>query len=131
MAELKMIYEPDSKSMVRIGLTNFKKVQVETLGFQTLGDKIKNILLGNMDFHADNRELEYDQDVGLFSDPEPDLDPSNGLMDKTDIFDVQKAEIDRINEAYSNQVTKTEVTPGEVQTQATVPNNDTVSNSDE
>lgn len=106
---IEMKYDKETKS--RIGLSGFETVQIDTLGFMTLGDKVASILNGSMDFHGSDRELEYDQEEGSWEDEEPEIDPTNTSLDKTDLHDIQVETINRLNEQV--EVHKTLVTPGD------------------
>lgn len=121
-----MKYDPDTG--VRLGLANFPSVQVDTIGYQTLSEKVTAILGGTMDFHADESLQEYDQEEGNWSDSEPEYDPTNTYLDKTDIHDIQVETIEKLRSQTS--VNKVEVTPGDtpVTTDTTVSSSDTVDN---
>lgn len=106
----KMLYDENGH---RLGLTNFEKVQIETLGFMTLGEKVTRILQGSMDFHAKEDELEYDQEEGTWLDDDPDIDPTNDFLDKTDVHDIHKELIEKQREVQQKLSSVTKVEPGD------------------
>lgn len=111
---LKMLYEPNQdKYMSRLGLKGFEPTQIDVLGFVPLGEKVLKILGGQMEFHADDTLLEYDQEEGEWSDADPDFDPTNQPMDKTDLFDLQKETLEKIAEAKVKASHATKVEPGD------------------
>lgn len=107
--EVEMIYDPETHC--RLGLAHFPPVQIDTLGFMTLGEKVQKILTGSMDFHAREDELEYDQDEGNWNDPEPDFDPTNQLLDKTDVHDLHKELLSEIAEKQGRSSSATQILP--------------------
>lgn len=107
----KMLY--DEKTGERIGLTNFDPVQIDTLGFQTLSEKVVRILAGEMDFHSNEKELEFDEEEGQWTDQEPDFDPTNDFLDKTDIHDLHKEIIEKQRELAEKVNNVTQIEPGE------------------
>lgn len=107
----KMLYDENGH---RIGLTNFQKVQIETLGYMSLGDKVTRILEGSMDFHAKEDELEYDQEEGTWLDEDPDIDPTNDFLDKTDVHDIHKELIEKQREVQQKLSSVTKVEPGDI-----------------
>lgn len=106
---IEMKYDKETKS--RIGLVGFENVQIDTLGFMSLGDKVTSILNGSMDFHGSDRDLEYDQEEGSWNDEDPEIDPTNSMLDSTDVHDIQVETINKMNEQI--EVHKTLVTPGD------------------
>lgn len=115
--KIKMLYEQNSKKfMAPLGIKGFEPTQIDTLGFVPLGEKVLKILGGQMEFHADDNQLEYDQDEGEWSDDDPDFDPTNQPMDKTDLFDLQKETLEKIAEAKVNASHATKVEPGDTPT---------------
>lgn len=101
----KVVYDPNTG--VRLGLAHFEKVQIDTLGHMTLGEKVEKILTGSMEFHAQDKELEFDQEEGSWSDNEPEFDPTNDMLDKTDLHDLHK---ELLNEIAEKQVQESHVT---------------------
>lgn len=116
--ELKMIYDPETGE--RIGLTGFDEVQIDTLGFSSIGEKVTRLLTGEMNFRADEKQLEFDQEEGTFNDPEPDLDPTNALLDKTDIHDIHRDILEKQRDLASKKPVVTKV-----EDSVTVPSNGT------
>lgn len=112
--KIKMLYEPNSKKfMAPLGIKGFEPTQIDVLGFVPLGEKVIKILGGQMEFHADDTNIEYDQDEGEWTDDDPDFDPTNQPMDKTDLFDLQKETLEKIAEAKVNASHATKVEPGD------------------
>ena len=107
--EVKMIYDPETGC--RLGLAHFQKVQIDTLGFMTLGEKVQKILTGSMDFRAQDRELEFDEEEGKWNDPEPDYDPTNVMLDKTDVHDLHKELLEELAQKQVNESHVTQVLP--------------------
>ncbi len=103
----KQVFVKDT--MPRVGLSEFKKVQIDTLSYMPLSKKVSAILSGSMEFHADDSKFEYDQEEGNWDDDLPDYDPTNDLLDETDIHDLQKDIIENLQENH----TKVTVTPGD------------------
>lgn len=101
----RMIYDPDTGR--RLGLSHFEPVQIDTLGHMTLGEKVSKILSGQMPFSADDKELEFDQEEGQWTDADPDFDPTNDLLDKTDLYDIHK---ELLSEIAEKQVMNSHVT---------------------
>lgn len=101
----KMVYDPETGR--RLGLAHFEPVQIDTLGHMTLGEKVSKILTGQMPFTSDDKELEFDQEEGHWTDEEPDFDPTNDLLDKTDLHDIHK---DILSEIAEKQVKESHVT---------------------
>lgn len=101
----------DPKTHARKGLAGFPSVQIETLGHVTLTERVTRILTGEMDFHASDREFEFDEDVGNWNDPEPEYDPTNDMLDKTDIHDMHKELIEKMRAQARENVETTKVEP--------------------
>ena len=108
-SEVTMVYDPETGC--RLGLAHIPKVQIDTLGFMTLGEKVQKILIGSMDFRAQDRELEFDQEEGLWNDPEPDYDPTNAMLDKTDVHDIHKELLEEVAQKQVNESHVTQVLP--------------------
>lgn len=104
---LKMIYDPETGE--RLGLTGFDEVQIDTLGFTSIGEKVTRLLTGEMNFRADEKQLEFDEEEGTFNDPEPDLDPTNALLDKTDIHDIHRDILEKQRDLASKKPVVTKV----------------------
>lgn len=107
--EPKMIYDPETGR--RLGLSHFEPVQIDTLGHMTLGEKVTKILTGQMPFSADDKELEFDQDEGQWADEEPDFDPTNDLLDKTDLHDIHREILSEIAEKQVKESHVTQILP--------------------
>lgn len=105
----KMVYDPETGR--RLGLAHFEPVQIDILGHMTLGEKVSKILTGQMPFSADDKELEFDQEEGQWTDDDPDFDPSNDLLDKTDLHDIHKALLSEIAEKQVKESHVTQVLP--------------------
>lgn len=104
-----MKFDPETGH--RLGLGGFQSVQVETLGHVTLTERVTRILTGEMDFHASDREFEFDQDEGEWDNSDVDFDPTNDMLDKTDVHDLHKEVIERLREQARENVTTTKVEP--------------------
>ncbi len=109
--EVKPHIEFDPKTHARKGLAGFPRVQIETLGHVTLTERVTRILTGEMDFHAADREFEFDEDEGNWNDKEPEFDPTNDLLDKTDIHDMHKELIEKLRAQERENVVATKVEP--------------------
>lgn len=105
----KMIYDPETGR--RLGLSYFEPVQIDTLGHMTLGEKVSKILTGQMPFSSDDRELEFDQEEGKWTDVEPDFDPTNDLLDRTDLHDIHKEILSEIAEKQVKDSHVTQILP--------------------
>lgn len=107
--EPRMIYDPETGR--RLGLAHFEPVQIDILGHMTLGEKVSKILSGQMPFSADDKEFEFDQEEGQWSDEEPDFDPTNDLLDKTDLHDIHRQILSEIAEKQVKESHVTQILP--------------------
>lgn len=113
---VRMVYDLNTNE--RLGLAGFKKQQIDTLGYVPLSEKVTRLLGGTMDFHANEKELEFDEEQGSWNDPEPDIDPTNDMLDKTDVHDLHKAILDEVREAQKKNPVVTKVSPADTPEQA-------------
>lgn len=89
----------ENEHLYRLGLTDFPKVQIDTLSFIPLSQKVLSILNGNPNFTAEELESDYDDpesDQFDFSkEDEIDVFPIDEYSDKVDVIDVQKSYADK------------------------------------
>lgn len=75
-----------------VGHVPFDEVQVDTLTFQPLADKVMQILIGDPTFHAEDINMEYDEAEGEWEtdvNDELEVDPIDEYTDKSDVFDMK------------------------------------------
>lgn len=75
-----------------VGHAPFDTVQIDTLSFQPLSEKVLQILTGDPTFHAEDINSEYDEEEGEWdkdANDDVEIDSIDEYTDASDIFDMK------------------------------------------
>lgn len=94
-----ILYDKDNN--IKIAQIEFEEVQVDTLSYMSLTDKVLKMLNGKIEFKADDSiDLDYDEPASnswdLVDEESLDIEPFDEYSDRVDLIDTQKELIKKV-----------------------------------